>query len=166
MTGWILLSGKERGGSDGHSIVTDEATTSGRQKPARRSAVGRGRRLRASIASDGLPYPSFGSLLLSRLPRPIPATSGTGAGPLGSAVRGRTDLFETVQPPACAGGRRSFGIQRNSATFSTWHGSCCWSGTRGISSSGRIKMAKFEAMAFAVGFVMTGFLTLVALPLA
>jgi hypothetical protein len=29
-----------------------------------------------------------------------------------------------------------------------------------------MKMAKFEALAFAVGFVMTGFLTLVALPLA
>jgi hypothetical protein len=29
-----------------------------------------------------------------------------------------------------------------------------------------MKMAKFEAMAFTVGFVMTGFLTLVALPFA
>jgi hypothetical protein len=28
------------------------------------------------------------------------------------------------------------------------------------------KLAKFEAIAFAAGFVMTGFLTLVALPLA
>ena len=63
------------------TIVTDETTTSGRQKPARRSAVGRRSRLRASIASDGLPYPSFGSLLLSRLLRPIPATSGAQGGP-------------------------------------------------------------------------------------
>ncbi len=86
----IMSSGKERGGSDGHAIVTDEATTSGRQKTARRSAVGRRSRLRASIASDGLPYPPFGFDgapiapsggrrspidLLSRLLRPIPATS-------------------------------------------------------------------------------------------
>ena len=28
------------------------------------------------------------------------------------------------------------------------------------------KLAKFEAFAFTVGFVMTGFLTLIALPLA
>ena len=72
MTGSILLSGEERGGSDGTSIVTGEATTSGQQKRARRFAVGRGRRLRASIALSGLPGPAFGSLLLSRLPRPIP----------------------------------------------------------------------------------------------
>ena len=32
--------------------------------------------------------------------------------------------------------------------------------------SGRVMMAKFEALAFAAGFVMTGFLSLVALPLA
>ena len=92
MTGSILLSGEERGGSDGTSIVTGEATTSGRQKRARRYAVGRGNgqvrmspghpqscrghdgliMLRASIALSGLPGPAFGSLLLSRLPRPIP----------------------------------------------------------------------------------------------
>jgi hypothetical protein len=39
-------------------------------------------------------------------------------------------------------------------------------GHQGIIRSGRDKMAKFEAMAFTVGFVMTGFLTLVALPFA
>jgi hypothetical protein len=39
MTGWHLSSGKERGGSDGQSIVTDAATPSGRQRTARRAAV-------------------------------------------------------------------------------------------------------------------------------
>ena len=39
-------------------------------------------------------------------------------------------------------------------------------GQQGFSGSGRMKMAKFEAFAFAVGFVMTGFLSLVAMPLA
>jgi hypothetical protein len=39
-------------------------------------------------------------------------------------------------------------------------------GHQGYYSSGRDKMAKFEALAFTVGFVMTGFLALVALPFA
>ena len=63
------------------SIVTDRGTKSGRQRTARRFAVGWGRRLAASIASDGLPGPPFGPLLSSRLPRSIPATSGSGSGP-------------------------------------------------------------------------------------
>ena len=53
----------------------------GRQRTARRFAVGRGRRLGASSALDGLPDPPFGSLLPSHLPRPIPATSGIEYGP-------------------------------------------------------------------------------------
>ena len=76
--------------SDGAPIVTDEATTSGRQKPARRFAVGRSSRLRASSTSEGLPGPPFGIDgapiaasggrrspidLLSRLLRPITAAS-------------------------------------------------------------------------------------------
>src|SRR5687768_16752017 len=81
VTGWHLLSGKERGGSDGFPIVTDRTTPSGRQRTARRSAVGRGRRLGSSSTSAGLPGPPFGTLLPSRLPRPIPAASGSGSGP-------------------------------------------------------------------------------------
>ena len=75
MTGWHLLSGKERGGSDGHSIVTDRATPSGRQRTARRFAVGRGRRLAASIGLAGLPGPACTALLASRLLRPITAVA-------------------------------------------------------------------------------------------
>ncbi len=78
MTGRILLFGKEIGGSDGHSIVTEDATPSERQKPARRSAVGQGSRLRASSPLAGLPGPACGALLLSRLPWPIPAISDGG----------------------------------------------------------------------------------------
>lgn len=37
---------------------------------------------------------------------------------------------------------------------------------QGFFSSGRMKMAKFEALAFTVAFAMTGFLSLVALPFA
>ena len=37
--------------------------------------------LAASATSDGLPGPPFGVLLASRLPRPIPATSGNESGP-------------------------------------------------------------------------------------
>ena len=37
---------------------------------------------------------------------------------------------------------------------------------RGFSLQGAETMAKIETLAFAVGFIMTGFLTLVALPLA
>ncbi len=48
----------------------------GRQRTARRFAVGRGKRLGASNALDGLPGPPFGDLLPSRFPRPITATSG------------------------------------------------------------------------------------------
>ena len=62
-------------------IVTDEATTSGRQKTARRFAVGRRSRLATSSTSDGLPGPPFGALLSSRLLRPIPATSSQKPGP-------------------------------------------------------------------------------------
>ena len=53
-----------------------------RQRTARRFAVGRGRRLGASSTLDGYPDPPFGPLLPSHLPRPIPATSGDGSGPL------------------------------------------------------------------------------------
>ena len=53
----------------------------GRQRTARRFAVGRGRRLGASSASTGLPGPAFGSLLHSRLPRPITAISSPECGP-------------------------------------------------------------------------------------
>ena len=56
-------------------------------------------------------------------------------------------------------------FSRISAISGVWHGSCSSSGT-GIMRSGRPKMAKFEAVAFALGFVMTGLLTFVALPLA
>ena len=48
----------------------------GRQRTARRFAVGRGRRLAASTTLDGLPGPPGGALLPSRLPRPITAASG------------------------------------------------------------------------------------------
>ena len=81
MTGWHLLSGKERGGSDGDPIVTDRATQSGRQRTARRVAVGRERWLGASSNSAGLPGPPLGALLPSRLPRPILTTSSTKFGP-------------------------------------------------------------------------------------
>ncbi|MEA3045252.1 MAG: hypothetical protein QOH47_3090 [Sphingomonadales bacterium] len=68
----------------------------GRQRTARRFAVGRGRRLGASSASTGLPGPAFAQngapiapsggrrspiLLPSRLPRPITASSGAEFGP-------------------------------------------------------------------------------------
>ena len=53
----------------------------GRQRTARRFAVGRGRRLGASSTLDGLPGPPGGALLPSRLPRPITATSGGQRGP-------------------------------------------------------------------------------------
>jgi len=77
MTGWHLLSGKERGGSDVEYIVTDAATPPGRQRTARRFAVGLRRRLGASSASTGLPGPAFDPLLPSRLLRPIMAASST-----------------------------------------------------------------------------------------
>jgi len=53
----------------------------GRQRTARRFAVGRRGRLPASSASDGYPDPPFGPFLVSRPLRPITATSGGGAGP-------------------------------------------------------------------------------------
>jgi hypothetical protein len=53
----------------------------GRQRIARRFAVGQGSRLAASSTSDGLPGPPFGPLLASRLPWPITATSGHEPGP-------------------------------------------------------------------------------------
>jgi len=53
----------------------------GRQRTARRSAVGRRSRLAASAGSTGLPGPAFTSLLASRLLRPITATSGPECGP-------------------------------------------------------------------------------------
>jgi hypothetical protein len=51
---------------------------------------------------------------------------------------------------------------RISATFCNWHGSCSSWRIRGFPRSGRGKMDKFEALAFAVGFIATGFLTFVA----
>jgi hypothetical protein len=57
-------------------------------------------------------------------------------------------------------------IWRICAIFPGWHGSCSTNGT-GIHPFGRQTMtAKFEALAFTIGFLATGFLTLVALPLA
>ena len=53
----------------------------GRQRTARRFAVGRRSRLGASIASFGLPSPAFGALLPSRLLRPIMTASSTKFGP-------------------------------------------------------------------------------------
>jgi hypothetical protein len=47
----------------------------GRQRTARRFAVGRRSRLAASAGSTGLPGPAFTDLLASRLLRPITATS-------------------------------------------------------------------------------------------
>jgi hypothetical protein len=43
----------------------------------------------------------------------------------------------------------------------TWHGSCWCSGDRDI-RSGDKEMAKFEALAFTIGFIATGLLTIVA----
>jgi len=48
-----------------------------RQRTARRYAVGRRSRLAASSPLSGLPGPAFGTLLPSRLLRPITAHSGT-----------------------------------------------------------------------------------------
>ncbi|MEA3044504.1 MAG: hypothetical protein QOH47_2342 [Sphingomonadales bacterium] len=47
----------------------------GRQRTARRFAVGRRSRLATSAGSTGLPGPAFTTLLASRLLRPITATS-------------------------------------------------------------------------------------------
>src|SRR3954468_14085978 len=106
VTGWHLLSGKPLDGSDAERIVTGAATPSGRQRTARRFAVGRGRRLGASSALDGYPDPPFAQngaapspgrrdggpiFLPSHLPRPIPATSGTEHGP--SAMISRRTLL-------------------------------------------------------------------------
>jgi hypothetical protein len=56
---------------------------------------------------------------------------------------------------------------RKSALFRVWHGSCEASGNRDQSCRGENIMAsKLETLAFAVGFIATGFLTFVALPLA
>jgi hypothetical protein len=81
VTGWHLLFGKERGGSDVEYIVTDRATLSGRQRTARRFAVGRRGRLGASIALSGLPGAAGGALLPSRPLRPITTTSSIEYGP-------------------------------------------------------------------------------------
>ena len=53
----------------------------GRQRTARRFAVGRRGRLPASSASDGYPDPPFAPLLVSRPLRPITATASTEWGP-------------------------------------------------------------------------------------
>jgi hypothetical protein len=53
----------------------------GRQRTARRFAVGRGRRLGASSTLAGLPGPPGGALLPSRLPRTITTASGSESGP-------------------------------------------------------------------------------------
>lgn len=53
----------------------------GRQRTARRFAVGRRNRLAASAVSAGLPGPAFTDLLSSRLLRPITATSSYGFEP-------------------------------------------------------------------------------------
>jgi len=53
----------------------------GRQRAARRFAVGRRSRLAASNGSSGLPGPAFTVLLASRLLRPITATSSYGSEP-------------------------------------------------------------------------------------
>jgi hypothetical protein len=46
-----------------------------------------------------------------------------------------------------------------------WHGLCEDQGT-GDFLAGAKTMQKFEMLAFSAGFILTGFLTLVALPLA
>ncbi|MEA3012815.1 MAG: hypothetical protein QOD42_1360 [Sphingomonadales bacterium] len=81
MTGWHLSSGKEQGGSDAKRIVTDAAMLPGRQRTARRFAVGRRSLLGGSITFVGLPGPPGGALLPSRLLRPITATSSYGFEP-------------------------------------------------------------------------------------
>jgi hypothetical protein len=58
------------------------------------------------------------------------------------------------------------GNWRNSGLSGTWHGSCSEARDRGFPVQRSKMMEKFEALAFAVGFIATGFLTLVALPLA
>jgi hypothetical protein len=50
---------------------------------------------------------------------------------------------------------------RISGTPGTWHGSC-WTGGTGTTPSGRDRMERFESFAFAIGFIATGLLTLVA----
>src|SRR6218665_3069811 len=95
VTGWHLLSGEAQGESDAQRIVTDAATTSGRQRTARRFAVGRRMNrcghppdarshaggmatcswLGASSTSSGQTSPAFGPLLPSRLLRSITTTS-------------------------------------------------------------------------------------------
>src|SRR6187549_2192167 len=57
------------------SIVTDRGTTSGRQRTARRFAVGRRWRLGASSTLAGHSGPAFGPLLPSRHLRPIPSAA-------------------------------------------------------------------------------------------
>ena len=56
-----------------HRDRSNDAT--GRQRTARRSAVGRRSRLAASSTLAGLLGPAFGPLLSSRLLRPITAAS-------------------------------------------------------------------------------------------
>jgi hypothetical protein len=53
----------------------------GRQRTARRFAVGRGRGAGGGGGATGLPGPAFTALLASRLLRPITATSGAESGP-------------------------------------------------------------------------------------
>jgi hypothetical protein len=57
---------------------------------------------------------------------------------------------------------------RFSAISASWHGSCSRDGQQGCSLLGvkLMHVSKFETFAFAIGFIATGFLTLVALPLA
>jgi hypothetical protein len=57
------------------------ADAAGRQRTARRFAVGRRGRLAALAGSSGLPGPAFTALLASRPLRPITATSGCGYRP-------------------------------------------------------------------------------------
>jgi hypothetical protein len=59
VTGWHLLSGKEQGESDAKRIVTDAVTPSGRQRTARRFAVGRGRPITATSGAESGPKLAF-----------------------------------------------------------------------------------------------------------
>jgi hypothetical protein len=57
--------------------------------------------------------------------------------------------------------------RRISAVFPGWHGSCSDRGDRErLKGVKFMSVSKFETFAFMAGFIATGFLTLVALPLA
>jgi hypothetical protein len=78
------------------------------------------------------------------------------------------DNGHTLTVPVSAPGRRAarFGGRsapkwRISEPLRAWHGSCWIIGT-GVNPLRRLEMDKFENFAFALGFIATGLLTLVA----